>query len=350
MNTANKILIIGGGLSGLTLAYLAGQKNIRLTLLEATDRLGGRIHTILGARKTPLELGATWFADQHSSLLDLIEALGLHKFPQFDEGIALFQTKSFEPPQQFYVPASRAPSYRLAGGTSALIQTLAAKIPPASLHLNAPVQQIRQTADGIEAQLKDGTIYSADKAFICLPPQVAAAAIQFSPALPAALQQLLPEVQTWMAGAVKFTVEYEMPFWRTGGYSGMLYSHSGVITEMYDHTNFEENRFGFTGFLNAGVQHYAMDTRKEYVLQQLSTFFGEAANHPTGYYDKIWNQPTLLAGQQIFPRAHFNNGHPALQASYFEGKLFFAGSETARQHPGYMEGAIDAAREAAAQF
>lgn len=347
MARTKTILIIGGGLSGLTLAYLAKQKNIQVTVLEAAGRPGGRIHTILDENKTPLELGATWFADQHRSLLDLIDELELRKFPQYDQGITLFQTKSFEPAQRFYIPESTQPSYRLAGGTGALIQTLAAKLPPDSLHLNAIVDQVQETDNGIRAILKDGRRFEGEQVFICLPPQVAAAHIHFLPSLPGTLQQLLPEVQTWMAGAVKFTVEYDRPFWRENGYSGMLYSHAGVITEMYDHANFEEDKFGFTGFLNAGVQHYDAATRREYVLSQLSLLFGEAAAHPTGYYDKIWNEPTLMAGQQIFRRAHFNNGHPALQEAYMNGKLLFAGSETASLHPGYMEGAVAAANQAA---
>ncbi|MCZ2101840.1 MAG: FAD-dependent oxidoreductase [Chitinophagales bacterium] len=92
-----RIIIIGGGLSGLTLAYLLSKRNIKATILEASDRLGGRIQTIKGNLETPMELGATWFSDMHPNLLALIDELGLQKYPQFSKGISLFQTKSFEP-------------------------------------------------------------------------------------------------------------------------------------------------------------------------------------------------------------------------------------------------------------
>lgn len=350
MEQTGRILIIGGGLSGLTLAYLATQRNFQVTVLEATGRLGGRIYTISGARDTPLELGATWFSDQHPEFMQLASELGLVKFTQYDKGKTLFQTKSFEPPQRFEIPGSTTPSYRLAGGTAAIIHSLAARLSAGSIRLNATVHQIRQTDKGITAVLKDGSRYDADKLFVCLPPQVAAEHISFSPALSDPTSQLLQTVQTWMAGALKFTVEYETPFWRINGYSGMLYSHAGAITEMYDHTNMEADKFALTGFLNSGLQHYEPATRKEYVLSQLTDLLGDQAAHPTGYYDKIWNAPTLLAGSQIFKRAHYNNGHPALQNSYMNGKLFFAGSETAAMHPGYMEGAVFAARRAAEQL
>ncbi|MGN6511120.1 MAG: FAD-dependent oxidoreductase, partial [Chitinophaga sp.] len=128
-----KIFIIGGGLSGLTSAYLLSKKNIRATILEASTRLGGRIQTVKGAIDTPLELGATWFSDMHPNLLSLIDELGLKKYPQFSKGISLFQTKSFEPTQKFFVPEAEIPSYRLAGGTQMLTDTLAKKLPADSI-------------------------------------------------------------------------------------------------------------------------------------------------------------------------------------------------------------------------
>jgi phytoene dehydrogenase-like protein len=57
------VIIIGGGCAGLKAAetlYSNGVKNI--LLLEALDRLGGRLHTIWinDDPKVPIELGANW--------------------------------------------------------------------------------------------------------------------------------------------------------------------------------------------------------------------------------------------------------------------------------------------------
>ena len=138
MNTkkTENIIIIGGGLSGLTLAYLLSKKNYNPTVLEASSRLGGRIQTVKGNMETPMELGATWFSDMHPNLLSLIEELGLQKYNQFSKGKSFFQTKSFEPPQEFFVSESESPSYRLAGGTQKLIDTLAQLIPKENIKLN----------------------------------------------------------------------------------------------------------------------------------------------------------------------------------------------------------------------
>ncbi|GEM_PF-7089624 len=40
-----EVLIIGGGLTGLTIAYLLQKENIAVKVVEARDRLGGRIKT-----------------------------------------------------------------------------------------------------------------------------------------------------------------------------------------------------------------------------------------------------------------------------------------------------------------
>ncbi len=345
-----RIYIVGGGLSGLTLAYLLFKKGIRATVLEASPRLGGRIQTINGPLGTPLELGATWFSDMHPNLLSLIDELGLRKYPQFSKGISLFQTKSFEPPQKFFVPESEMPSYRLAGGTQVLIDALAQRLSDEQIMLNKRVTTIRETESGILLETADNRIWNADKVVVCIPPQLAAKQIIFSPGLPDPLNTVLPNVQTWMAGAIKFTLEYDQPFWREDGYSGMLYSHAGIITEMYDHTNFEENKFGFTGFLNGGAASYSYEVRREFVLRQLTELLGERALKPVAYFDKVWTDEFVLAGNQAIGRPHQNNGHLLLQESYMDGTIFFAATETVNEFPGYMEGAVNAAHYVAARL
>lgn len=342
-----RIIIIGGGLSGLTLAYLLSKRNIEAIILEASPRLGGRIHTIKGSLGTPLELGATWFSDVHPQLLALIDELGLKKYPQFSKGISLFQTKSFEPPQKFFVPEAETPSYRLTGGTQVLTDALAEKLIAENIKLNTKIVSIKEAENELLLETSDGNNFSADKVIICIPPQLAGFEIQFSPGLPDNVTQILPDVQTWMSGAVKFVLEYTAPFWRNNGYSGMLYSHAGIVVEMYDHTNFEENKFGFTGFLSGAALNYSQEVRKEFVLRQLAELLGEEVLNPVSYSDKVWTDEYVLAKHQLIRQPHQNNGHPLLQQDYLNGKLFFSGTETAMEFAGYMEGAIISAKRIA---
>jgi len=345
-----KVIIVGGGLSGLTTSYLLSKKNIQVTILEASSRLGGRIQTIKGSLDTPLELGATWFSEMHQNLINLIDTLGLKKYPQFSKGTSLFQTKSFEPPQKFFVPEAENPSYRIAGGTQTLIDALVNSIPSENIKLNTGVVSIKEIQNEIEVEMVHGERFHADIVILCLPPQLIHSKIKFSPLLPENIIQILPTVQTWMAGSIKFVLEFERPFWREKGYSGMLYSHAGIVVEMYDHTNVEENKFGFTGFLNGGASSYSQDVRKELVLRQLTELLGDDILNFNYYTDKIWTDEYVLSGNQIIQRPHQNNGHPLLQKSYMNDKVHFAGTESATEFSGYMEGAIISALKIADIF
>lgn len=350
MMSEKRVIIIGGGLSGLTLSYLLLSRNLRTTIVEAAPRLGGRIQTVKGKLGTPMELGATWFADKHHHFSSLITELGLDKFPQYSKGKALFQTKSFEPPQEFYIPEAEQPSYRVRGGSQAVIDTLQEKLKNHDIRLNAKVIAVHEADQGVVVETADGSRLEADLAVVCIPPQLAGEQIEFTPNLSTDVRSILSTVQTWMAGAIKFTLEYDRPFWRDKGFSGMLYSHADIVVEMYDHTNFEEDRYGFTGFLNGGAARYSQEVRKENVLRQLSELLGEEAGQPLIYFDKVWNDAFIIEGSQVIGRPHQNNGHPLLQKSYMNGKLLFCGTETASEFPGYMEGAVEAARRVAGKI
>lgn len=341
-----EIIIVGGGLSGLTLAYLLEKKGLAPTIIEASSRLGGRIQTIKGPLGAPLELGATWFSDMHQELLALLSELKLPKFTQFTKGDALFQTKSFEPPQVFSIPEAEQPSYRIAGGTYSLIEALRARLERSEILFNTQITGIN-TCDGDSLVLESNErVFVCDKAVFCLPPQLMSG-IRFPEGLPYDLLALLPTVQTWMAGAIKFVLEYDKPFWRHKNLSGMLYSHADIVTEMYDHTNISEDRFGFTGFLNGGAAAYPQAVRRANVLRHLSGLFGEEAQHPTCYDDKVWDDSFIINGGQRVERPHQNNGHPCFQHGHLGNRLYFCGTETSPDFGGYMEGAIQAAIRAA---
>ena len=336
------VAVIGGGLSGLTLAYQLEKKGIGVTILEASSRLGGRIQTVEGDLGTPLELGATWFSDIHEKLLELLNELSVKKYPQYTRGSTLFQTKTFEPPQVFLIPESENPSYRIVGGTQTLINSILSRLSSTRIIVNTKVTRISTDNDG-SLYIKSGEFeMQFDKVVVCIPAQLASS-IQLPEELPSEIKQLLPTVQTWMAGAVKFVLEYQTPFWREKGYSGMLYSHADIVTEMYDHTNFEETKFGFTGFLNGVCAGFNQEVRKSNVLRHLSGLFGKEALHPTSYFDKIWNDKYLVQGNQFIERPHQNNGHPFFQKGYMNDKLYFCGTETSTEFSGYMEGAVNAA-------
>ncbi len=340
MKQEEQIVIVGAGLSGLTLAYVLSKHTIYPKILEASSRIGGRIQTIKGTRNTPLELGATWFSNIHSHLISLLDELGIEKFKQYTQGISLFETAVSNPIQQFKVPENQNSSFRISGGTQTLIDTLYDNIPAENIKLNTSVTKITDLDNTLLIETHNGEQLKANKVILCMPPQLISSTIKCFPALPENVQSLLPSVQTWMGGSIKFVIEYASPFWRNKGYSGMVFSHIGIVSEMHDHTNSKENKFGFTGFLNEGAITYTQEDRKKYVLQQLHAILGSEALDPLFYFDKEWKDEYIIGTNPIIQKPHQNNGHHLLQQSYMNDKLFFSGTESSQQFGGYMEGAI----------
>lgn len=350
MSNPTRILIVGGGLSGLTLAYLLSQHQINPVVLEASPRIGGRVKTINGPLGTPLELGATWFSSEHLRINALMDELGLEKHPQLSGGISLFETTQESAPQKFSVPDEESSSFRIVGGTQSLTDALLQKLNPENLHLNSKVSKVESRKDTLMLQTSTGESFEAEQVILCLPPQVISSEITFSPTLPEPVPQLLPNVQTWMAGSIKFVLEFEEAFWRKKGYSGMAFSHVGIISEMYDHSNADQSKFGFTGFLNGESRRLSPEERRHLVLQHLGELFEEKIPNPSFYQDQIWTDRLVLGENPIITRPHQYNGHPLLLQSYFNEKLFFAGTETSTEFAGYMEGAIRSAERVAGQI
>ncbi len=344
MKSEENIVIVGAGLSGLTLAYLLTKKNIKTTILEASSRIGGRIHTVKGKLDTPLELGATWFSDIHINLINLLDELGLETFTQYTKGKSLYETRSFGPPDIFSVPESQESSYRIAGGTQVLIHKLLAKASFSELKLNNSVLAINQLEDRLLIETSMDEEIIADKVILCLPPKLAGERIKFSPKLPASVLSILPSVQTWMAGSIKFVIEYKAPFWRKNGFSGMLFSRTGIVAEMHDHMDYTKNLHGFTGFLNPNAVSYSEEFRKKLVVNQLEKLLGSEASSPASYFDKIWKNEFVSNETPGSLILHQNNGHPVFKESYYNNSLFFSGTESSNEFSGYMEGAVISAK------
>jgi monoamine oxidase len=344
-------IIVGGGLSGLATAYYLKQKGITATLIEAQAQCGGRIKTIYSPNgETPMEMGATWFGNQHQNLVQFLKALKIPHFNQATEGIALFETMSFVPPQQFTIPASEEAYFRLKGGTEMLIETLVQSVRPHNIILEEKVINIAEFPDGVFVETNKD-MYRAQKVIVAVPPQVVLKHINFSPELPANYAHIMSKTQTWMAESVKFAIEYPTPFWRDEGFSGTVYSQVGLITEMYEHANHQDTGFALMGFLGGSAIQYSKEERQNKVVQQLEKLFGSGARNPAFYEDSCWaHEPLVHVPSPHFIKPHENNGHPIYAQPLWSDKLFFAGTETSAVYGGYMEGAIYAAKRVAASF
>ncbi|MEO1438414.1 MAG: NAD(P)/FAD-dependent oxidoreductase [Bacteroidota bacterium] len=339
------ITILGAGLTGLTIAYLLRDQPFDVRILEARDRVGGRILTDRKPDRAPVELGATWLGQQHTALNAFLAKEGLPIFEQVLGRTAIYEAMSTSPPQLVELPVNNDPSYRIAGGTSTLIQYLVDQLPPERIQLNTTVGSVKSVGDRLEVYTNQGT-YPSDYVVSTLPPFLLHSTIQFDPALPIELNQIMANTHTWMGESIKVALRFQEPFWRKPGASGTIFSNVGPITEFYDHSNVEDNHYALKGFLNGGYFHLDKEQRLEIVLNQLRKYYGSAVDQFTEYEEAVWRNESFTFAEYHRPvLPHQNNGHPIYQQAYLDGKFFIAGAETAGQFPGYMDGAIRSAQQ-----
>lgn len=337
------IIIIGAGLTGLSIAYRLRNKGLSITMIEARDRLGGRIYTNYADHQAPVEAGATWLGRKHQSLVNLLRELGLDIFEQKLGERAVYEPISTSPHQIVSLPPNTDPSYRIKGGTSTLIQALAQSIPAEQVHMGQVVQSIKEVAGGLLIK-SDRQTFKAKIVISTLPPNLFCSTIAVYPSLPESLTAIAKATHTWMGESIKIGLRYEKPFWRRGNSSGTIVSNVGPITEMYDHSDFSDTHYALKGFLNGSYYPLSREERLGIVLDQLGKYYGKEVEQFSSYEELVWRkEPFTYAeyGAHVLP--HQYNGHAVYRQAYLNGKLFIAGSETAAQFPGYMDGAVGSA-------
>lgn len=122
MSKRVKVALIGGGLAGLVAARLLRKAGLGILLIEARDRLGGRIRTTDEPGRPSadgFDPGASWvWPEAQPGVAALAQELGLALMPQYGEGDVVFHRMSREAPQRFRRAgdAPRDPSMRVVWG------------------------------------------------------------------------------------------------------------------------------------------------------------------------------------------------------------------------------------------
>lgn len=332
------IIIIGAGLSGLLTAYRLKKEGIPFKILEARMRIGGRINTVVGSDNTPVEMGATWFGNQHQHLHALLNELGIGYFEQSMNGTVLFQNSPNSAAEAIQIPP-QAPSYRISGGTSQLINTLYASLDKDDILLDQEVKEVHFHQTSVEVIAKES--FEASKIVLALPPKLWAHKISFSPALPSNLMDTALNTHTWMEDSIKVALIYKESFWKKQNLSGTLFCNTGPVTEFYDHSSHENTTFALCGFVNSYFHRLTYEERKASVITQLQNAFGAEASNFVEYTECVWNeekdtyQASLI---DLFP--HQNNGNPIFRNSFYDDRMIISSSESAAHSPGYMDGAV----------
>ncbi len=230
--------------------------------------------------------------------------------------------------------------YRLAGSTQQLSRGLADALGDDDIRLDEPVRRIDRRGDDVTLETDDG-VYAVSDAVVAVPPPLIDR-IEHEPALPArrrGLNQRMP-----MGAVIKCFAAYESPFWRDDGRSGSVLSDDGIVAEVADGTLPGADRGLLVGFV-AGADALEWSDRpaserRERVLDELARHFGPRAADPLEYVDEAWSTTQWSTGgyNAVMTPGTVTTCGDAIREPV--GRVHWAGSETALEGRGFMDGAI----------
>lgn len=441
-------VVIGAGFAGLTAADQLARAGWGVHLVEARERVGGRVATIQLEDGTPIDVGGQWIGPTQDRMYALCRRFGREVYPMYTEGASLLGLRGelrryrghiptrvppwtlanlgwvmlrlellarrvpleapWEAPDaarldgqtlgdwiRRNVPDARARSIveigveavfaagsdelsllhalfymrsgksfdmltrsaggaqqdRLTGGVGPLADALAQAMQEAGaeLTLGAEVRSIRQHEHGVVVESSRGAINAA-RVILALPPPLAAA-ITYEPALSPARRELL--VRTPMGAVIKCIATYDRPFWRSRGLSGQGIRDEGPMRAVFDASPKNARPAVLMGFIEGeaarALAKASTDERRRVALDTFAAFFGSEALTPQAYVDRAWTEEPFSRGcyAALFPKGVWTElGHTIRTP---EGRLHWAGTETATVWNGYIEGAVRSGERAAAE-
>ncbi len=236
---------------------------------------------------------------------------------------------------------------RVVEGTHSLSRLLAEALEPA-VRTGTPVRRVRETTKGLVVETDRGD-FEGRRMILAVPPALAGR-IAWEPPVPLARDLLCQRMP--MGGTIKCVALYEQAFWRDAGWSGEVTAAGNPLTVVFDNTT-AEGVPALVGFIVGGdARRWGLagdEVRRAAVLAQLGRWFGEKATKPRAYVDKDWAQDPWSRGCPIGitgPGTLTTVGS-ALRTGW--GRIHIAGTESADQWCGFLEGALQAAERSAAE-
>lgn len=412
------VIVIGGGFTGLSAATALAEAGVDVVLLEARDRVGGRVESKILPDGLRVDTGGQFFCEDMPVVTALAAAHGktfvrpyidgevafLPPIPAergyaiWDEVIALRDriaeadlddptitalTVSQWVAKQDASPEAKAGVLRLVDGLwcrspdeisfaflasnerritneqselefflSETMHSLAEDMAVAlgsKVRLNSPATRILHAAENVEVFCGEQS-FSASRVILAVPP-VMARRLAFDPALPSPLKKAL---LAWESGdVIKVLVRYDKPFWRGRDLSGtvMWSEPQGLYACDVSRGEAQAALVVFIGGPAAFEWHGRdQDDLKGFIREQLAAALGEEAANPLDITMRDWvgdrwsggaYGDTIIDVHATDAEAILLQGVPGIR---------FASSELSPSFPGYIEGAIVAGRDAAAEI
>lgn len=339
------VVVIGAGIAGLTAARALQAVGRSVRVLEARDRVGGRLLSLADGSGA-VDLGASWFWPGETQVRALVDELDVPTFDQHLAGDAVFEADAGSVQRLSGNPID-VRSGRFVLGSQSLALRLAQQLQPGTLRLTEPVTAVH-VADGcVHVRSRSGELMAAH-VVLAVPPALAVDSIRLTPGLPTHVHRLAADTAVWMGSVVKAVAVYERAFWRDAGFAGAAISHVGPFRELHDASGPDARPAAVFGFASSDLFVGAAQARIEAAFtEQLIRLFGPEAATPREVHAVDWSSERYTSPATPSPRATTGTfSHPRLREPVL-GRLHFASTETAPSHAGHVEGAVRAGLHAA---
>ena len=229
-------------------------------------------------------------------------------------------------------------------GTYEMSRRMAAELGD-RVRLNAAVSRIEWSPDAVALTSSAGVV-EARRAIVAIAP-AHRLDIDIAPAPPIEYQQL---AQRWQQGALsKAYAAYRRPFWRDNGLSGQALSDQGPVFITFD-VGPADGPGVLLGFVDSrGFDALSPEERRTRALAGFVAIFGDEAAEPIDYIDQRWGAEPFAPGgpTAAVPPGSWTQFGPLLRRPV--GPLHWAGTETADEWTGFMDGAVRSGQRAAAE-
>lgn len=243
---------------------------------------------------------------------------------------------------------------RIRQGTQLFSKGLASSLPHDIVRLSSPVKVVTQCEDRSVRVEAGGRVYAANKVISTVPGPVLKT-ISFVPRLP---QAKLAWIDSQTYGYyTKAMMEFRSPFWVEKGFCGLAQSFVGPACVVRDTSSPEDKKFVLTCFMASDPGRAwaarSSEDKESILLTQLGQLYGIQDIREVFvrmvFYEWVndefsgWGCPCT----SLTPGVLDSLGGDALRESF--GSIHFAGTETAGEWKGYMEGAVRSGERAAAE-
>jgi monoamine oxidase len=235
--------------------------------------------------------------------------------------------------------ANGAQKSRIVGGSQLIAQRMAEELGN-RVHLEEPVTGVSQSSSGVIVRTPRSE-YHADAAIVAIP-QHLIGNIVFNPPLPPRRQQLVQNVP--MGAVIKIVAKYTTPFWREDKMSGFGVSLDHPVSITFDNSPPDASSGMLVGFFEGAhgrsASALSVDERRDVFVRTLVDLFGSQAASPLEVVELDWTAEQWSGGcygGHLGPGVWTQLGDELVKPF---GRIEWAGTETAAEWNGYMDGAI----------